>query len=87
MDEVSRETARRTAPATMRVRAHTQSMQPAAPMPARHCAHAMPALPMHTAPQAARAAAQEIFFQMLQPDASIAPLIGLVLMPRATVGA
>jgi hypothetical protein len=56
-------------------------------MPARHCAQAMPALPMHTAPHAASAAAQETFFQMLQPDASIAPLIGSMLTPRATVGA
>lgn len=49
-----------------------QSMHPEAPMPARHCMHAVPRLPMQTAPQAAIAAPQATFLKTLQPEGSTA---------------
>lgn len=66
---------------------YTQSMQPAAPMPARHCAHAVPALPTQTTAQAASAVAQAIFLNTLQPERPTAPASGLVVAPRFTAGA
>ncbi len=56
------------APAARRNRIHTQSIQPAAPMPARHCAQAAPMLPTQTAPQAISAPPHAIALKTSQPE-------------------
>lgn len=71
-------------PAPMRNWDQTQSMQPAAPIPARHWMQAVPTLPMQTAPHATSAAAQAAALKILQPDGLMALVTPCVETPRVT---